>query len=250
MFLASPVNSVLVYCVTYMISTIRFSALLLIGILINREATAQRSKEMVRLASIRVDSTRLGSYRSFLEEEIAVSIQKEAGVLTLCAVSEKQHPENILIFETYADSGSYRSHIKTAHFLKYKTGTASMVSDLKLTDVNPVFLGRNAKQPGANPFIRVVQLEIESSMLAEYPAALETILRTSTNDEPGVWLMYGVQEKSDPTRFWILEAYESDTAARKHLHTQPYRAYKKATRKMIKSRRVINTSSVHLGLRG
>lgn len=125
-----------------------------------------------------------------------------------------------------------------------------MVSGLKLTDVNPVFFGRKVKQPGVKSFIRVIQLEIESSKLTEYPAALEKILRTSANDEPGVWLMYGVQEKSDPTRFWILEVYESETAAGQHLNTPPYRAYKKATRDMIKSRQVIDVSSVHLGLRG
>lgn len=213
------------------------------------KATAQHSKQMVRLASIRVDSTRLESYNLFLKEEITASIQKEAGVLTLCAVSEKLHPENILIFETYADSGSYRSHVKTAHFLKYKTGTSAMVAGLKLTDVNSVFFGRKPKQPQLNSFVRVIRLEIELSKLTDYKISLEKILKTSIHDEPGVLLMYGVQEKLEPTRFSILEVYESEIAAKRHLETSTYKNYKNVTREMIKSRQAIEATSVYLGVK-
>ena len=239
----------MVYCDTDMISTIRFSAVLLIGSLIAIEVTAQLNKQMVRLASIRVDSTQLKSYRSFLGEEISASIQKEAGVLTLCAVSEKQHPEKILIFETYADSGSYKSHVKTAHFLKYKTGTSAMVAGLKLTDVNSVFYGRKPKQPQLNSFVRVIQLEIELSKLADYKISLEKILKTSIHDEPGVLLMYGVQEKSEPTRFSILEVYESETAAKRHLETSQYKDYQNVSREMIKFRQAIEATSIYLGVK-
>ena len=50
----------------------------------------------------------------------------------------KEDPRKIYIFEIYADQEAYQSHIQTAHFKKYKEGTAKMVKSLKLVDVNPL----------------------------------------------------------------------------------------------------------------
>ena len=47
-------------------------------------------------------------------------------------------PCKIYILEIYADQVAYQSHIQTAHFKKYKEGTAQMVKSLKLIDVNPL----------------------------------------------------------------------------------------------------------------
>jgi len=35
-------------------------------------------------------------------------------------------------------NGAYQDHLKTAHFKKYKEGTADMVKTLKLIDTNPM----------------------------------------------------------------------------------------------------------------
>jgi quinol monooxygenase YgiN len=37
----------------------------------------------------------------------------------LYAVADKKKPTHITIFETYADTAAYRSHIETPHFKKY-----------------------------------------------------------------------------------------------------------------------------------
>lgn len=39
------------------------------------------------------------------------------------------------ILEVYKSQQAYAAHLKTAHFLKYKTQTAHMVKDLKLIDL-------------------------------------------------------------------------------------------------------------------
>ena len=77
---------------------------------------------MVRLAKLKIDSVQLEKYKAFLKEEIETSLRVEPGVITLYAVSEKDHPTHITILEIYADSAAYKAHIQTPHFLKYKTG--------------------------------------------------------------------------------------------------------------------------------
>lgn len=103
------------------------------------------ANNMVRLSKITVDPAQLDNYNAYLKEEIEASIQLEPGVLTLYAVSEKEHPNRITILEIYADEAAYQSHIKTPHFLKYKQGTLDMVQTLELIDTNPLIQGVKIK---------------------------------------------------------------------------------------------------------
>jgi hypothetical protein len=57
---------------------------------------------LLRLAELEIYPAQLDSYKAALKEEIEASIRLEPGVLTLFAVSVKDHPTQIRIFETYA----------------------------------------------------------------------------------------------------------------------------------------------------
>jgi len=93
---------------------------------------------MVRLSKLVIDSSQLEAFRAFLTEEVNESMRLEPGVRTLYAVAEKERPTHFTILEIYADKASYESHIKSAHFLKYKTGTKGMVTSLELIDTVPM----------------------------------------------------------------------------------------------------------------
>jgi quinol monooxygenase YgiN len=99
------------------------------------------SQPLVRLAELEIDPAQLERYKAFLREEIATSIRVEPGVLNLYAVAVKGQPAQIRIFEMYADTAAYESHVQTPHFLKYKTGTQDMVKSLRLVETDPVLLG-------------------------------------------------------------------------------------------------------------
>ena len=101
---------------------------------------------MVRIAELEIDPAQLESYRAALKEEIAASIRAEPGVLTLYAVSIKNHPTQIRIFETYADQFAYEAHLQTAHFQKYKRETQGMVKSLHLIETDPILLGTKTGQ--------------------------------------------------------------------------------------------------------
>jgi len=110
------------------------------------KAIAQmESNQMVRLAKLVIDSTQLDAYNVLLKEEIEASVRLEPGVLTLYAVSEKEHPNHITILEIYANTDAYKAHLLTPHFLKYKNGTKEMVKSLELIETIPLVPGMKIK---------------------------------------------------------------------------------------------------------
>lgn len=98
----------------------------------------QYGERIVRLAEIEVVPEFLDEYLAFAKEVGETSVKVEPGVLTLFSMQEKENPYKIHILEIYADKEAYQSHLQTAHFKKYKEGTAKMVKSLKLIDTNPL----------------------------------------------------------------------------------------------------------------
>ena len=111
---------------------------ILIGLLLLKSEANAQDRRVIQLAKLEIDSSKLATYKANLKEGIETALREEPGVLMLYAVSEKDHPTHITIMEIYADSAAYRSHLHTAHFLKYKSATATMVRRLELVPVIPV----------------------------------------------------------------------------------------------------------------
>jgi quinol monooxygenase YgiN len=74
----------------------------------------QDKSQYIRIAKIIVDSTQLEAYKAALSEH-AKAVSKEAGVLTLYAVYEKNKPTEVTVFEIYASVDAYNFHIQTPH---------------------------------------------------------------------------------------------------------------------------------------
>ena len=104
---------------------------------------AQQNKLKVRIAKIEVDSSSLDAYKAALAEHAKTAVSAEPGVLALNAVYDKDHPTHVTVFEIYASDSAYQVHIKTPHFLKYKSTTKAMVKSLELIDVTPIELAIN-----------------------------------------------------------------------------------------------------------
>jgi quinol monooxygenase YgiN len=100
---------------------------------------------VVRVAKLKIDAAQLENYKAALKEEIKTSVRVEPGVLALYAVSEKDNPTHITVFEIYADTNAYTAHLETPHFKKYKTTTQEMVKSLELVETVPIFLGAKTK---------------------------------------------------------------------------------------------------------
>lgn len=105
-------------------------------------AEKNEGSRIVRLAELEIDPAQINQYKAALREEIAASIRLEPGVLTLYAVSVKDHPEQVRLFEMYANQAAYESHLQTPHFKKYKAETQGMVRFLNMLETEPILLGR------------------------------------------------------------------------------------------------------------
>ena len=103
------------------------------------------NENFVRLSLITVDPARLDEYKAYLKEGVTASMSKEPGVLVLYPTTRKDAPNVFTILEIYANRAAYESHIKSAHFQKYKQGTLDIVQSLELVDVDPLVPGLKIK---------------------------------------------------------------------------------------------------------
>ena len=108
-------------------------------------AAESPGRPVVRIAELEIDPAQLDAYKLALKEEIETSIRVEPGVLTLYAVSVKEHPEQIRLFEIYKDMVAYESHLQSPHFKTYKRRTQQMVKALKLIETEPILLGSKSR---------------------------------------------------------------------------------------------------------
>ena len=99
---------------------------------------AQKSRLMIRISEIEIDSNFLEEYKSILKEESRASMDLEPGVISIYPMYQKENPTQVRILEIYADRKAYESHLKTPHFQKYKTTTLKMVKSLKLIDMEAI----------------------------------------------------------------------------------------------------------------
>ena len=102
-------------------------------------------ERIVRLAEIEVYPEKLNEYMEFAKEVGTVSMASEPGVIGLFSMQDKADPNKVYILEVYADREAYQAHLQTAHFKKYKEGTAEMVKSLKLIDTNPMITATLSK---------------------------------------------------------------------------------------------------------
>ncbi|MET0465198.1 MAG: antibiotic biosynthesis monooxygenase family protein [Chitinophagaceae bacterium] len=93
------------------------------------------STRMIRIAELKIIPQYLTEYKTILQEEAAAAIAKEPGVVAIFPMAEAEHPTKIRILEIYANKAAYEAHLKTPHFLHYKTTTTKMVASLKLVEM-------------------------------------------------------------------------------------------------------------------
>ena len=111
------------------------SLILAIALFSSATVSAQNPEMLIRIAEIEIDSAYSKQYNELLAEEARASVLLEPGVIAIFPLFQKENPTQIRILEIYANQDAYESHLKTAHFLKYKNGSIKMVRSLKLIDM-------------------------------------------------------------------------------------------------------------------
>ncbi|HEY6143601.1 MAG TPA: antibiotic biosynthesis monooxygenase [Flavobacterium sp.] len=109
--------------------------IILFSLFFSNAILAQKSDLMIRISEIEIEPAFRKEYLDILNEEASASVRLEPGVLSIFPMFQKENQNQIRILEIYADKSTYESHLKTSHFLKYKTTTIKMVKSLKLIDM-------------------------------------------------------------------------------------------------------------------
>jgi quinol monooxygenase YgiN len=104
----------------------------------------EAQRPFVRLAELDIDRAQLESFKSAITEGIETAVRIEPGVLALYAVSEKDNPSRVIVFEIYTDADAYAKHLETPHFKKFRATTDKMVRSRKILDTVPIVLGAKA----------------------------------------------------------------------------------------------------------
>jgi quinol monooxygenase YgiN len=100
----------------------------------------EAQRPYVRVAALEVDPAQLESFKAAAKEVGETSVRVEPGCLVLYAVSEKENPGRVIVFEIYRDEDAYKTHVQTPHFKKFRATTDNMVKSRKLIDTVPLSL--------------------------------------------------------------------------------------------------------------
>ena len=100
--------------------------------------SGQEKDMMIRVSEIEIDPDYLEDYKLILKEEAQASMRLEPGVISIYPMYRKDNPSHVTILEIYASRDAYESHLKTKHFLRYKTSTLEMVKSLQLIDMEAI----------------------------------------------------------------------------------------------------------------
>jgi quinol monooxygenase YgiN len=120
-------------------------ASVLMSFLCGRAPAADITGSYVRIAELEVDPAHLESFKAATKEVGETSVRVEPGCLILYAVSEKENPGRVIVFEIYRDEDAYKTHVQTPHFKQFRATTDNMVNSRKLIDAVPISLAAKTK---------------------------------------------------------------------------------------------------------
>ncbi len=90
---------------------------------------------IIRISEIEIYPEYLEEYLKFSQNVATDSVEKEEGVIAIYSMMVIKNNNLIRILEIYKDDNSYKKHIASEHFQKYKQGTLHMVKSLNLVDM-------------------------------------------------------------------------------------------------------------------
>lgn len=82
--------------------------------------------------------------------------------------------------------------------------------------------------------VRLSRITVDPDRLAEYLVFATECGRRSMADEPGVLMMYSMQDKAHPEQITILEIYADRAVYERHIKTPHFQKYKQGTLAMVR----------------
>ncbi|MGB8194728.1 MAG: putative quinol monooxygenase [Chitinophagaceae bacterium] len=105
---------------------------------------------------------------------------------------------------------------------------------LILVSILSSFLNNTSAQD-SKPYVRIAKIIVDSAQLDNYKAALKEHAEAAVKKEPGVFTLYAVYDKEQPTNVTVFEIYASVPAYQSHIQTPHFIKYKSTVQNMVKS---------------
>ena len=115
-----------------------------------------------------------------------------------------------------------------------------------LAGISPLVGITQASQPPTDAIVNIAELDIDPAQLDAFKAAVIEGMNASVRLEPGVYAIYAVAHKDDPTKLMFFEIYASKQAQEAHRNSPHFLKFHEVTKDMVRSRRFIETDTVHL----
>jgi quinol monooxygenase YgiN len=212
-------------------------------------ARAQQSGlPFIRWADLEVIPAELESFKAAGNEHVEAVLRREQGVIAFHAVSERDKPGSVRVFEMYQDPVAYRAHLQQPHFHAFQAATEKMLKSRQLYDTVPVRVGAKPRLT-ASPLVRIAEIDIDPLQLQAYEAAVSEEIDDSIRLEPGVLTIYSVALANRRNHLRFFEIYADLSAYREHIESPHFRKYVETTKAMITSRKLFETQPLFLGLK-
>ncbi|MBU68628.1 MAG: antibiotic biosynthesis monooxygenase [Cupriavidus sp.] len=101
----------------------------------------------------------------------------------------------------------------------------------------------------AGAIVKVAEIDVDPARLEEFKAALVEEMDDSARIEPGVYSIYAVTRKDEPSKFMFYEVYASQEAFDAHMATAHFRKFIDATQEMWLASRIVEVDAVHLAVK-
>ncbi len=113
-------------------------------------------------------------------------------------------------------------------------GARNGVSEAQGKEILELVRGESGTGAGDGRLVRVSRIEVMPERLEEYLAMVTECGRQSMSLEPGVLLMYSMQDKEHPERITILEIYADRLSYERHVRSPHFQRYKQGTLEMVR----------------
>lgn len=97
--------------------------------------------------------------------------------------------------------------------------------------------------------VRIAKITVDSTQIDSYRAAVKEIGEASLKNEPGVLMLFSVEDQKHPNQFTVMEVYADGVAYQAHTQTAHFKKYKETVKPMVKSLELIDVDPIVMGIK-
>jgi len=197
----------------------------------------------VAFVNVDVVESNRENFEAASQKNISESV-KEPDNLRFDLLRSKDDPTKYVLLEVYGTEQGPKDHKQTEHYLVWKEGVAEMMANPRkgvqyaLHSPAPQYLQSfwntaPANWPECGPMdVTLVHVHVKEGTEEAFSTASSANAAASVK-EPGNLRFDVYQEKEDPTRFILLEVYQSAEEAAKHKETGHYKTWRETVADMM-----------------